>query len=79
MANLDQYANKYQHVRMERRDGILQMTFHSDGGSLQWGAGPHRELPQATSSPDRRALPRLDPRGRLLNGTALIGRASNCR
>ena len=47
MANLEEYANKYRHVRMERREGILQITLHSEGGSLQWGAGPHRELPQA--------------------------------
>ncbi len=51
MAGLDQYANKYQHVRMERQNGILQITLHSDGGSLQWGAGPHRELPQASRIP----------------------------
>ena len=47
MANLEEYANKYRHVRMERRERILQITLHSEGGSLQWGAGPHRELPQA--------------------------------
>ena len=28
MATFEQYANKYQTIRMERRDGILQMTFH---------------------------------------------------
>ncbi len=27
MARFDDYATKYQTVRMERRDGILQMTF----------------------------------------------------
>lgn len=46
MTSLEQYANKYQHVRMERRDGILQMTLHTNGDTLQWGAGPHQELPQ---------------------------------
>ena len=45
MASLDQYANKYQHAHMERRDGILLLTLHTNGGSLQWGAGPHSELP----------------------------------
>ena len=44
---LDDYANKYQCVRFERRDGILQMTLHTDGGSLRWGFGPHGELPDA--------------------------------
>ena len=31
---------------MERRDGILQMTFHTGGGPLQWGLLPHGEFPQ---------------------------------
>jgi hypothetical protein len=31
MATLADYAEKYQTIRMERRDGILQMTFHTDG------------------------------------------------
>lgn len=46
MATLDQYADKYEHARMERRDGILQLTLHTNGDTLQWGGGPHRELPQ---------------------------------
>jgi enoyl-CoA hydratase/carnithine racemase len=46
MATLEQYANKYEHARMERRDGILQITLHTNGGTLQWGSGPHSELPQ---------------------------------
>lgn len=46
MATFEQYANKYEHVRMERRDGILQITLHTAGGTLQWGVVPHRELPQ---------------------------------
>ena len=47
MAKFDEYANKYQTIRMERRNGILQITLHTDGGSLRWGLLPHRELPQA--------------------------------
>ena len=47
MSTLEDYANKYQSVRMERRDGILQMTLHTDGASLRWGFGPHGELPEA--------------------------------
>ena len=47
MSRLEDYANKYQCARFERRDGILQMTLHTDGGSLRWGFGPHRELPDA--------------------------------
>ena len=47
MASLAEYADKYQNIRMERRDGILQMTFHTTGGALQWGGGPHSEFPRA--------------------------------
>ena len=32
---------------MERRDGILQVRLHTEGGALQWGLLPHRELPLA--------------------------------
>src|SRR5918996_1112073 len=46
MASFEQYSNKYGHVRMERRDGILQITLHTNGDTLQWDAVPHRELPQ---------------------------------
>jgi enoyl-CoA hydratase/carnithine racemase len=47
MTTLDQYKNKYENVRLDRRDGILQMTLHTNGDTLQWGAVPHRELPRA--------------------------------
>lgn len=47
MAAFDEYARKYQTLRMERHDGILQVTVHTDGGTLQWGEVPHREFPQA--------------------------------
>jgi enoyl-CoA hydratase/carnithine racemase len=40
----DVYRSAYQHVRMERSDGILEIAFHTNGGPLVWGAGPHREL-----------------------------------
>ena len=47
MATLDQYENNYNNIRFERRNGILQMTFHTDDGPLQWGGGPHEEFPRA--------------------------------
>ena len=47
MAQFEEYKNKYQTINMERRDGVLQLTFHTDGGSLQWGLLPHREFTQA--------------------------------
>ena len=45
--SLEDYANKYRTIRMERRNVILQMTLHSDGGPLRWGFLPHGELPDA--------------------------------
>jgi len=47
MTTLADYAEKYQTIRMERRNGILQMTLHTDGGPLRWGFLPHGELPDA--------------------------------
>ncbi len=47
MSRFEEYACKYQTIRMERRDGILQMTFHTDGGPLQWGPLPHGEFTEA--------------------------------
>jgi enoyl-CoA hydratase/carnithine racemase len=47
MARFAEYATKYQTIRMERRNGILQITFHTDSGPLQWGLLPHREFPTA--------------------------------
>ncbi len=40
----DAYRGKYRHIAMERRDGILQLSLHTDGNSLKWGALPHEEL-----------------------------------
>ena len=47
MTQFADYANKYQSIKMQRRDGILEMTLHSDGGVLRWGEAVHRELPYA--------------------------------
>ena len=47
MSKLEDYANKYQTIRFERRNGILQMTLHTEGQSLRWGFLPHGELPEA--------------------------------
>jgi enoyl-CoA hydratase/carnithine racemase len=40
----ESYRTAYRHVRMERADGILELTLHSDGGPLVWGDAPHTEL-----------------------------------
>ncbi len=43
MATFEEYSDRYETIRMERRDGILQITFHTEGGSLKWGPA-HREF-----------------------------------
>jgi enoyl-CoA hydratase/carnithine racemase len=43
----DDYAKKYHHIKLERRDGILQMTLHTNDTELKWGMGPHEELSYA--------------------------------
>ncbi len=40
----EDYANKYKNIKLERRNGILQITLHTDGKDLIWGAEPHDEL-----------------------------------
>ena len=47
MSSFEEYRNKYQSARMERRNGILQVTLHTEGQSLRWGFLPHGELPEA--------------------------------
>ena len=46
MSALADYQSKYQSARIERRDGILQVTLHTEGQSLRWGFLPHGELPE---------------------------------
>lgn len=47
MADLETYADKYRTLRMERRNGVLQVTVHTEGQSLRWGLLPHGEFPDA--------------------------------
>lgn len=43
--NLEDYAEKYQTIRMKRdADGVLEITVHTNGDSLRWGRLPHAEL-----------------------------------
>jgi len=44
VATFDEYSDKYNHVQMERRNGILQLTLHTEGKTLRWGESPHSEL-----------------------------------
>ena len=47
MSKFEEYQGKYKHITLERRDGIIQMTLHSEGGPLRWGGPPHEELSYA--------------------------------
>jgi len=47
MTRFDEYATKYQDIRMQRRNGILEVTFHTKGGPLQWNESAHREFAYA--------------------------------
>src|SRR5271155_3983494 len=40
----EDYANKYKNIKLERRNGILQIPLHTGGKDLIWGAEPHDEL-----------------------------------
>jgi enoyl-CoA hydratase/carnithine racemase len=60
MSKLEDYATRYPSVRMERRNGILQATLHTNGDSLRWGLEVHAELPDAFADigrdPDNRIV-----------------------
>lgn len=48
MSRFESYRSKFESIRMRRVDGILEMTFHTGEGSLQWSLEPaHREFEQA--------------------------------
>ena len=47
MSTFEEYSGKYRHIRLERSaEGVLLATFHTDGGTLQWGQAPYLEFPQ---------------------------------
>ena len=41
---LADYKDRFDCASIERRDGIIEVTLGTNGGSLVWGPGPHREL-----------------------------------
>jgi enoyl-CoA hydratase/carnithine racemase len=43
----EEYSTRYKHIKMERRDGILQMTLHTRDAELKWSMPPHEELSYA--------------------------------
>ncbi|MDH6152805.1 MULTISPECIES: enoyl-CoA hydratase/isomerase family protein [Paraburkholderia] len=38
MSRLEDYSGRFTNIDFERRDGILQVRLHTDGGPLKWGA-----------------------------------------
>jgi len=86
MLKFDDYSRKYQFIRMERRDGILQMTLHTNGGPLRWGLDAQAECAWAlsdigadrenrivilTGTGDEFSGPRLDPDAQFFHGAKL--------
>lgn len=47
MSNLETYRDSYKYIKLERHDGILQMTLHRDGGPMRWDLQMQAELVQA--------------------------------
>ncbi len=47
MSKFEEYSNKYKHVKMERRDGILQIKLHSNDGPVIWNFESHQETAYA--------------------------------
>jgi enoyl-CoA hydratase/carnithine racemase len=44
---LDSYATKYETVNIERRNGILQMTMHTNNRKVVWNTVAHEEMSDA--------------------------------
>ncbi len=42
--SLDDYANKYESLRMERHDGILEVALHTNGNPMIFSKTVHDEL-----------------------------------
>jgi enoyl-CoA hydratase/carnithine racemase len=47
MSKFEEYANKYKNVKMERQDGILQLTLHRNNGPVVWDFELHHETTHA--------------------------------
>ena len=78
--------NEYRYVKLERRNGIMQMTLHTDGGPLRWSLDAQVELAAAfaevggdrenrviilTGTGNEFSGPRLDPNAPFFHGTQL--------
>ncbi len=47
MTVFKEYAEKFPNIKMSRSDGVLELIFHTEGQSLEWGLGVHSQLPEA--------------------------------
>lgn len=47
MAQFEEYVNSFKFIRLERRNGILLMSLHTDGGPLRWNLQVQAELTRA--------------------------------
>jgi len=47
VTTFDDYATKFETIRMTRSDGVLEMHFHTNGEPLIWNLTAHREFEQA--------------------------------
>lgn len=42
--SFEDYQHRYDNIKLQRNDGILEVTFHTGGDSLVWSAPSHEEL-----------------------------------
>jgi enoyl-CoA hydratase/carnithine racemase len=50
MSRLGDYSSRFANIEFERRDGVLQVRLHTEGGPLKWGAldgSVHTQLGEA--------------------------------
>lgn len=86
MSKFEDYSERYQFIKLERINGVLQMTLHTDGGPLRWGLEAQAEFAQAFADigadRDNRLIiltgtgsefsgPRLDPDAQFFHGARL--------
>jgi enoyl-CoA hydratase/carnithine racemase len=43
-SRFEQYRHRYENIKLERTDGIVTVTFHTDGGPFVWSAKAHEEM-----------------------------------
>lgn len=63
MSSLEHYQGLFANIRFERSEGVLQISLHTDGGPLKWGAldgSIHTQLGEAfrqvADDPDNRVV-----------------------